>query len=154
MWATIEVLCDKPITGDYPNQRGVANVNENKIKGNDWPTCEQLPCVCLGDSKLIVNNVDRSKEVLRFECNTTTNFDSFIDVTGSTYIIPKVENCGTYKPDSPNPRARCDCPEIPARKMNNDLDGPELMKLHMFLFQMKTVFIIHSIILFSNNYLE
>ena len=105
------------MTGDYPNQRGVANVNANKIKDNDWPTCEQLPCVCLGDSKLIVNNVDRSKEVLRFECNTTTNFDSFIDVTGSTYIIPKVENCGTYKPDSPNPRARCDCPEIPARKL-------------------------------------
>ena len=70
--------------------------------------------------------------MLRFECNTTTNFDSFIDVTGSTYIIPKVENCGTYKPDSPNPRARCDCPEIPARKMNNDLNGPELMKIHIF----------------------
>ena len=111
------MLCDKPVTGQYPNQRGVANVNANKIKDKDWPTCEQLPCVCLGDNKLIVNDVDRSKEVLRFECNTTTNFDSFIDVTGSTYIIPKVENCGTYKPDSPNPRARCECPEIPARKL-------------------------------------
>ena len=105
------------MSGTYPNERGVANVDASKINDKDWPVCEQLPCVCLGDDRLIVNSVDKSIEVLRFECNDTTNFDSFIDVSKNTYIIPKAENCGTYKPDSPSAGARCECPDIPPRKI-------------------------------------
>ena len=92
----------------------MANVNADTIKGNPWPTCSQLPCICLGDSRL-----QKQKEVLRFECNTTTNFDKLQDVTGKYYIIPKVENCGTYKPDSPTARARCLCPDINNRKLSS-----------------------------------
>ena len=115
-------MCDKPVSGDSGNERGVVDVSSSSIKGFPWPTCAQLPCVCLGDPNLKVCNQDesicqdQSKQVLRFECNATTNFDSYIDVTGKKYIIPKVENCGTYRPDQPTPLARCQCPDLPDRR--------------------------------------
>ena len=114
----IDVLCDKPVT----ENKGVADVSSDKINGYSWPVCAQLDCVCLGDERLKTCNHDRSEcterstQVLRFECNSTTNFESFVDVTGKSYIIPKVENCGTYKPESPSWRSRCLCPELPERK--------------------------------------
>ena len=113
---TIKVLCKKPVTGTYPNEKGVTDVTADKILGKNWPVCEQLPCICLGDPDL---PKEKAMQVLRFECNSTTNFDSFIDVSGKAYIIPKVEHCGTYKPNSPTPggHARCECTDLDPRKL-------------------------------------
>ena len=107
---TIEVLCKDP-SGTYPNQKGAVDVDATNIKGHPWhpkATCAQLECVCLGDPRLKVCNQDgsacteRSKEVLRFECNTTTNFDTFQDVAGRSSIIPQVD-AFLKKFDKPNP---------------------------------------------------
>ena len=114
---TIKVLCNKPVTGTYPNEKGAANVTATEVLGKPWPVCAQLPCVCLGDPKLKIDGTEKSDQVLRFECNSTTNFERFKDVTGKSYIIPKVENCGTYKPANPTWRSRCECPDLDPRKL-------------------------------------
>lgn len=102
-------LCTTPVTNNVGTITPISS----------WPTCEQLPCNCLGKDNGLT--VEQSTAVLETSCASQGTYDVYQDsaIDGQAFIIPKRFNCGTYKPLEPTWESRCQCDDLGTRERNH-----------------------------------